>query len=184
MSDNKTHLPSIPSTTTGIVAGLFIAKPPTTSISGVNLGASNASHPLQNCRIYYLQITLKPEKHIEYINNNIAKKVVYRSFITNVASNIAVNGTYSSIISAGVTHPTSVLLVSLIASNTTSGLMDFQYKSPFDICPSTTSCLSISNLHISVGGKNQLQSVLTYNYDNFISQVNNAEQLVSVWLSL
>ena len=57
--------------------------------------------------------------------------------------------------------------------------MDFQYKSPFDTCPSTTSCLSISNLQVSVGGKNQLQSALTYNYDNFISQVNNAEQLVS-----
>jgi hypothetical protein len=170
---------TIPATTTGIVAGLFIAKPPTTSISGVNLGASNASHPLQNCRIYYSQITLKPEKHIEYINNNRAKKVVYRSFITNVASNIAVNGTWSSIVSAGVTHPTSVLLVPLIASNTTTGLMDFQYKSPFDTCPSTTSCLSISNLQCSVGGKNQLQSSLTYNYDNFISQVNNAEQLVS-----
>ncbi len=79
---------TIPATTTGIVTGLFIAKPPTTSISGVNLGASNASHPLQNCRIYYSQITLKPEKHIEYINNNRAKKVVYRSFITNAASNI------------------------------------------------------------------------------------------------
>jgi hypothetical protein len=170
---------TLPTGTVGIVAGLFIAKPPTTSISGVNLGASNAAHPLGNCRIYYSQITLKPEKHIEYINNNRAKKVVYRSFITNVASNIAVNGTWSSIVSAGVTHPTSILLVPLIASNTTSGLMDFQYKSPFDSCPSTTSCLSISNLQVSVGGKNQLQSSLTYNYDNFISQVNNVEQLVS-----
>ena len=46
-------------------------------------------------------------------------------------------------------------------------------------CRRDTPCLSISNLQVSVGGKNQLQSALTYNYDNFISQVNNAEQLVS-----
>ena len=57
--------------------------------AGVNLASSNASHPPQNCRIYYSQITLKPEKHVEYIKNNKAKKVVYRSFITNIVSNIA-----------------------------------------------------------------------------------------------
>jgi hypothetical protein len=77
VADGSATVATIPATTTGIVAGLFIAKPPTTSISGVNHASSNASHPLQNCRIYYSQITLKPEKHIEYINNNRAKKVVY-----------------------------------------------------------------------------------------------------------
>jgi len=77
VADGSATVATIPATTTGIVAGLFIAKPPTTSISGVNLATSAASHPLQNCRIYYSQITLKPEKHIEYINNNRAKKVVY-----------------------------------------------------------------------------------------------------------
>jgi hypothetical protein len=179
VADGAATVATIPATTTGIVAGLFIAKPPTTSISGVNLASSNASHPLQNCRIYYSQITLKPEKHIEYINNNRAKKVVYRSFITTIAPNIPASGTYSSIVSAGITHPTSVLIIPFIASNTTSGLMDYQWKSPFDSCPATTSPLSITNLQVSVGGKNQLQTALSYNYDNFISQVNNAEQLVS-----
>jgi hypothetical protein len=57
--------------------------------------------------------------------------------------------------------------------------MDYQWKSPFDSCPATTSPLSITNLQVSVGGKNQLQTALSYNYDAFISQVNNAEQLVS-----
>jgi hypothetical protein len=179
VADSAATVATIPATTTGIVAGLFIAKPPTTSISGVNLASSNASHPLQNCRIYYSQITLKPEKHIEYINNNRAKKVVYRSFITTIAPNIPASGTYSSIVSAGITHPTSVLIIPFIASNTTSGLMDYQWKSPFDSCPATTSPLSITNLQVSVGGKNQLQTALSYNYDAFISQVNNAEQLVS-----
>ena len=57
--------------------------------------------------------------------------------------------------------------------------MDYQWKSPFDSCPVTTSPLSLTNLQVSVGGKNQLQTTLYYNYDNFIQQVNNSEQLVS-----
>ena len=52
----------IPLTTTNISFGLYIAKPPTTSFSAfnVNLGASNASHPMPACRIYCSQILLEP----------------------------------------------------------------------------------------------------------------------------
>ena len=43
----------IPATTTRIVAGLYIVKPPTTSFHGLNLSLSGASHPLPCCRMYY-----------------------------------------------------------------------------------------------------------------------------------
>ena len=47
----------IPLTTTNISFGLYIGKPPTTSLGGASiiLGASNASHPMPACRIYYSQ---------------------------------------------------------------------------------------------------------------------------------
>ena len=176
--DGSATTSTIPATTSVIVAGLFIVKLPTTTISGVNLASSNASHPLQNCRIYCSQITLKPEKHVEYINNNRLQKVVYCSFITTIAPNI-VNDTCSSIVSVGINHPTSVLLVPFIASNSTSLLMDYQWKSPCDTFPDTTSSLSITNLQVSVGVQNHLQTTLDYNHDNFISQVSNVEELVS-----
>ena len=52
--------------------------------------------------------------------------------------------------------------------------------SPFDTCPATAgSGVSLTDLQVSIGGKNQLQTTLSYNYDNFIQQVNNAEQLIS-----
>ena len=60
-TDAVETITTLPSGTTDIVSGLFIVKPPTTSISGVNLATSGVSHPLQNCRIYYSQFTLKPE---------------------------------------------------------------------------------------------------------------------------
>lgn len=180
LATSATSVATIPSTTTGIVAGLFIAKPPTTSYNGINLASSNASHPLQNCRIYYSQITVKPDLLLEYLSNNTEKKVSYRSFITSFTPNIAANGSYSGIISAGITHVTSVLIIPYIANSSTSGLMNYQWASPFDTCPATAgSGVSLTDLQVSIGGKNQLQTTLSYNYDNFIQQVNNAEQLIS-----
>jgi hypothetical protein len=46
--------------TTSIVAGLFIAKPPTTSFAGINLASSALQHPLSTCRLYYSQVTVDP----------------------------------------------------------------------------------------------------------------------------
>ena len=69
--------------TTQIVAGLYIGKPPTTSFAGINLAASNINHPLPNCRLYYSQVTVDPQKLIDYVQRNRNKKVIYRSFVTN-----------------------------------------------------------------------------------------------------
>ena len=51
--------------------------------------------------------------------------------------------------------------------------------SPFDTCPFTTSPVSLSNLQVSVGGQNVLQSTLQYGYEHFLEEVNLAEQLTS-----
>ena len=177
--DSAATVATIPASTTNIVASLCISKPATTAFAGINLASSGASHPLTNCRIYYSQITLKPDLLLEYVSNNKAKKVCYRTFITSFAPNIASGGTYSSIISAGITHPTSVLIVPYVASNTTTGLMNYAWTSPFDSAPATGHPISITNLQVNVGGKNQLATTLSYGYDTFLSQVNNAEQLVS-----
>jgi hypothetical protein len=80
---------AVPTDTANIVAGLYIAKPPITSFNGVNLSASNASHPLMNCRLYYSQIIVQPEKSIKYIEQNRNKKVVYRTFCSSMYPNIA-----------------------------------------------------------------------------------------------
>ena len=45
--------------------------------------------------------------------------------------------------------------------------------------PATTAPISLTNLQVSVGGVNQLQSTLYYTYENFIEQVSLAEALTS-----
>ena len=69
-------------------------------------------------------------------------------------------------------HPTAVLICPFIAAVASSGFGDFQWKSPFDTCPSTMSPLSLTNLQVSVGGQNILNSTLSMTYENFLQQVN------------
>ena len=69
------YLPGfIPTGTKAIVAGLYIARPPTTSFAGINLASSNLAHPLTNCRLYYSQVTVDPQKSIDYVQRNRNKK--------------------------------------------------------------------------------------------------------------
>jgi hypothetical protein len=162
----------VPATTTGIVAGLFIARPPTTSFEGINLALSAVQHPLTNCRLYYSQVTVDPQKSIDYVQRNRNKKVIYRSFVTNSYSSIAVGSSFNALVNSGIVHPTAVLICPFIGAVASSGFGDFQWKSPFDTCPSTMSPLSLTNLQVSVGGQNILNSTLSMTYENFLQQVN------------
>ncbi len=60
--------------TTQIVAGLYIGRPPTTSFAGMNLASANIAHPLPNCRLFYSQVTVDPQKSIDYVQRNRTKK--------------------------------------------------------------------------------------------------------------
>jgi len=80
----------VPVNITKIVAGLYIVRPPATLFTGINLAASVLAHPLPNCRLYYSQVTVEPQKSIDYVQRNRNKKVIYKSFVTNSYNNISV----------------------------------------------------------------------------------------------
>jgi hypothetical protein len=146
--------------TIDIVAGLYIGKAPTTSFAGINLGAVNIAHPLPNCRLYYSQVTVDPQKSIDYVQRNRNKKVIYRSFVINSWTNINSGGSFNTLVNSGIVHPTAVLICPFIAAVANSGFADFQWKSPFDTCPATLSALSLTNLQVAIGGQNVLNSTL------------------------
>ena len=168
----------IPTTTTNIVAGCYINKPPTTSYAGINLSNSGASHPMSACRIYFSQIQLDPEKSLKYIEQNRNKRVNYRAVLANQYNNIGANNTFNQLVNSGIVRPTGILICPYISSQAT-GFGDYQWKSPFDTCPATGSPCSLTNLQVSVGGVNQLQSTLNYCFENYVEQISQAEQLTS-----
>jgi hypothetical protein len=94
-------------------------------------------------------------------------------------NNITAGSSFNSLINSGIVHPTGMHIVPFIGAAPDSGFGYFQWNSPFDTCPATTSPLFLQNLQASVGGQNVLQSTLNYNYEHFISQVILAEQLTS-----
>jgi hypothetical protein len=143
----------VPSTTNSIVAGLYISKPPTTSFAGINLGAVTLTHPLINCRLYYSQVTVDPQKSIDYVQRHRNQKVIYRSFVTNSWTNTTAGSSFNALFNSGIVHPTGVLICPFIAASSSSGFGDFQWKSPFDTCPATMSPLSLTNLQVSKGGQ-------------------------------
>lgn len=169
----------IPLTVANITAGLYLAKPPATSFNQVNLQLSQASHPLPACRIYYSQITIQPDLALDYISNNRAKTCIFRSILTNQYNNIASGGNFNQLISSGVVHPTGILIVPYVSSQASFSLGDFAWKSPFDTAPADAHPLSLTSLQVTIGGQNVLQSVLNYNYENFLEQLMYAEQLTS-----
>ena len=96
-------------------------------------------HPLANCRLYYSQVTVDPQKSIDHVQRNRNKKVIYRSFVTNSYTNITTGSSFNALVNSGIVHPTAVLICPFIGATTgvNSGFGDFQWKSPFDTCPAT-----------------------------------------------
>jgi hypothetical protein len=183
----QSSLATIPATAVGIASGLFIGRATATNmLGGVNLANSNASNPMYSCRMYYPQVTLKPEKLIPYISENRAKKIVYTSILSSTCNAITSGSTFSSLIQSGVTNVRGVLLIPFISSNTNgsvnsaavTGVTTFsQYQSPFDTAPCTTAPISLTNLQVSIGGVNQLANTLSYNFENFLEQTSMYEKI-------
>ncbi len=108
-----------------------------------------------------------------------AKKCIYRTVLTNQYNDIGSSANFNQLISSGIIHPTGVLIVPYVSSQAPFSFGDFAWKSPFDCCPGDAHRLSLTNLQVTVGGQNVLQSVINYNYEEFLEQVIYAEQLTS-----
>lgn len=189
----------VPANTTGIAAGLFIAKSATTALSitavtgaggvtatsaVINLGSAAVSHPLTACRCYFNQVALTPEKEEAYLLANTAKQVVYERFIYNQYNNITTGSNYSQLIASGVQNPLAAIIVPFISTANTglsgSGTLNFpaQYSSPFDTCGGISFApISLTNLQVAVGMKNQLQNSLYYTFENYLEQVCQYESI-------
>ena len=124
-------------------------------------------------------MTVDPQTSIDYVQRNRNKKVIYRSFVTHSYNNIGVGSSFNALVNSGIVHPTGVLICPLIGAVPNVGFGDSPYKSPSDTCPATMSPLSLTNLQVSIGGQNVLNSTLNMTYEHFLEQVNLAEQLTS-----
>jgi len=176
----------IPATTTAIVAGLYIARPPVTSVLGINLGLNAVTHPMPACRMNYSAIKLNPTRAQLYIQENRAKEVVFENFITNQYNSIPAAGTFSQLVQSGIKNPVGILLVPTISATQPTlvgGAVPLgfnQWASPTDTFPATAAPIALTNLQVQLGGVNVLSGTpLNYSYENFLEQVSLADKLTS-----
>ena len=74
----------------------------------------------------YSQVTVDPQKSIDYVQRNRNKKIIYRSFVTNSYNNITTESSFNALVNSGIVHPTAVricpfLVVLMPDSETFSG---------------------------------------------------------------
>lgn len=169
----------IPFAQTQISAGLFIGKALQTSLNGVNLGASGASHKMQACRLYYSTVQLEPEKALSYSRANQMKNIVFKNYYFNQINNVASGTNYSSLIQSGITNPYALIIVPYISSTVPGMSGTYQWQSPFDTCPATGSPCILSNLQVQLGGQQVLNSSYYYGFEDFVTQYVNCESLSS-----
>ena len=185
-----------PATTAQFVAGLFISKVVTTSMLSVNLATSGASaHPMNSCRLYYNLVEPKINQMIRYVENNRAKKILYKNTLFQNCNNVSSASTYSQLIQSGVTRITGVLLIPFFSASThglvtaiTLGTASVTTSfhpaiSPFDTAPITTP-MSLTQLNVAIAGVNQSQNFYNYSYENFLQQVSLYDKINSSDLGL
>ena len=180
-----------PALTTYVACGIFIGKAPTTNIgtANANLAAGGASHPMPACRCYYSQIKLDPARALTYVQENRQKQVVYEAVLYNAYPSIGVGSAFSQLVQSGIKNPVGVLIIPFVsitcpvnlAAGAPSGaaIGIAQFANPVDTSPATYSPCSLSNLSVTLGGVNVLNSSLNYTYENFLSQIMTAETLTS-----
>ena len=131
----------------------YIAEPPATSYNGISLNDANASQPLPSCRFIILIVTWLKNASIE----------------PSLPINIKIFQVVEILISSF--HWVLFILIVPHVSSQASSFGDFAWKSPFDTAPADGHPITLTNLQVSIGGQNILQSVLNYNNENFIEQL-------------
>ena len=170
---------------TQIAAGLFLQKAPNTTVSpsngntAINLGASNAQNPMNTCRMIYSSIEIDKKREIEYAESNRSKMVIHRNFISNQINNVGSGNSYSALIQSGVSNVVAVVIFPFLSNANTNAFLPVgsppQWGAVYDA--GTGFSGSITNLQVSVGGRNMLDSSLTYTWESFMNNVSMYEQL-------
>ena len=176
------HGGALPAGTTQLVGGVYVAKSPATTIATVSVPSYTS--PMSACRAYYSICEIESNKAAMYLQQNLNKRLVYESVITNTYSNIGAGGTFSQLVQSSIRNPLGVLLVPTIAS-ATAGYS--QWGSCFDTFPATfCPCLSLTNLQLTLGGVNMMPGTgaLNYTYENFIEQIALAEDGTNMTLGM
>ena len=181
-----------------ITTSLSVGKFNGGTIAGVSIPAQSGGI-LPSCRLYFPQVTLKPEKLRFYLDQGLNRKVNYTSYYFNQFAGISASGTFSGTVQSQVRRPRGILILPFLSPNTgtgitgagngtnatLTGIVPFSDQlSPFSCAPCQTGALSLTNIQVSVGGQNFLQNALQYSWSAFQEQTMLHEKLNGIDLGM
>ena len=161
-----------------IYVSSFIGKASNQNIGGQLLDWQNyqPSTNLPSTRLYFYQYQMKPKYAEIYMTKHVNKRIVFKNYLVNQDNNIGGGSSYQKLITAGVKNASGLLIIPLLSKT----ISDFeQYKNPLDSCPNTNGPFSLINLQVVIGGVNVMNSVIDYNFDEFLSQIHGISSVMS-----
>lgn len=141
-------------------------------------------HILPQCRIYLPIVSLKPSLASLYLQNNQAKLIKYTDIYSSVLPNVQAGGLVNYTVSNGIVGARQLLVFPVISGSVngyinsvavvpaglrTTAAAFSPLISPFTSEPATTSPLiQLADFGVTMGGKEVLQSKVTYSFEHFI----------------
>jgi len=125
----------------------------------------------KNCEIFIPGFVLDPTVETNFISNPIREFVFNDVYQTNVSS-IAANSNFSIKLNNAISNALGVLIIPYVNSNHTNN--KFVTSSIVNVEPNLPSIgLSLKNLNCLVAGEQVLLKSADYNYEHFISSLDN-----------
>ncbi len=151
-------------------AGLYYGKVGQSGTANQSmLGIQAHSFPV--ARLYAPQISLTPEKALQYLTTSKKKTIVYRDVLYFYQPNIGSGSSFNLQLAPSINNMKSICVIPAIAS-TVLGVREDQM--PFDTMPFTTSPLSIYNFNIQIASQNVFQQNELYGWEQFIHETQGA----------
>jgi len=183
-----------------ITTSLSIGKFNGGTIGSVTIPAQS-SGLLPSCRLYFPQVTLKPEKLRFYLDQGLNRKVNYTSYYFNQFAAISQGSSFSGVVQSQVRRPRGLLILPFVSPNTgasttttgsgngtnltLTGITSFADQlSPFSCAPCQTGAISLINIQVAVGGQNFFQNAIQYTWSQFQENTMMYEKLNGIDLGL
>jgi hypothetical protein len=142
-------------------------------------GGSNL--PFNSTRLYLPFYTLVPEIERQFLEHPIQKKVYNDCYIQQFINASSTNGATFTLTVQSTLPNIQYIAVIPFASQTIASGANFasvtgvnQFASPYDSAPFTTAFgAGLYNLQVQVGSQNLYKTLMSYDYQHFIDELNN-----------
>ena len=151
------------------------------SVARNTVGAITYNHPsLSSCRLYCCLYDLSPSCETMYLSKMPTKKVKYEDIISFQTLNVPQNGTFSQVLTNGISRVRKLIGITQIASTFnnagTAGTIA-PMNSPFSCAPSTSTSSAITNFNVLLSGVQLYSQNYSLGIEHFFQELRKVNSI-------